>query len=509
MESIVEQNLGEIFYENLKAIGDTEMIAMINKDNNEKISYRELFVASLKTACKLKDLGIKEGDVVGIVSDNRLEYIVPVLACFYLRAIIHPTNSSYHLTELKHAYSKSKPKIIFTSNDEIGNVVQLQNETDYIKEIINFDDNYLDIVEWGAILESIEKSSDCDKKTAAIVSSSGTTGHPKSVVLTQGNLKFTMSNFKYLILSYSSESTGIGILPFYHMFGLMQTITILNCRAKIVILSKFEPVSFCEIIEKYNVHLLLIVPTIADFLAKHPIVDKYNFKSVNDIVCAGAALGYEIQTILEKKFNCAVRQGYGMTETGVATVCVLGKKCKLGSCGTPVPGVEIEVIDAQTKNTLGPNEPGEICVKSVQVMKEYLGNPEATRATIDERGFLHTGDIGYFDEDGDFFIVDRLKDLIKYKSFQVSPAELEDVLKSHNEITDAGVIGVPDGRAGELPMAFVVKVKNCKLSEQNVIDYVAERISVHKQLHGGVRFVDDLPKNSTGKLLRKKLREML
>ncbi|XP_017783099.1 PREDICTED: 4-coumarate--CoA ligase 1-like [Nicrophorus vespilloides] len=485
------------------------MIAMIDKINNERISYRELFVASLKTARKLKDLGIKEGDVIGIVSDNRLEYFVPVLACFYLRAIIHPTNSSYHISELKQAYSNSKPKIIFTSNDKMEKVAQLQNETDYIKEIINFDNNYLDIVKGGAILESIEKSSDCDKKTAAIVSSSGTTGHPKSVVLTQGNLKFIMRNSKYLILSYSSESTGIGILPFYHIFGLMQTMTILNCRAKTVILSKFEPVSFCEIIEKYNVHLLLIVPTIADFLAKHPIVDKYNFKSVNDIVCAGAALGYEIQTILEKKFNCAVRQVYGMTETGVATVCVLGKKCKLGSCGTPVPGVEIEVIDAQTKNTLGPNEPGEICVKSVQVMKEYLGNPEATRATIDERGFLHTGDIGYFDEDGDFFIVDRLKDLIKYKSFQVPPAELEDVLKSHSEITDAGVIGVPDERAGELPMAFVVKVKNSKLSEQNVIDYVAERISVHKQLHGGVRFVDDLPKNSTGKLLRKKLREML
>ncbi|XP_017783098.1 PREDICTED: luciferin 4-monooxygenase-like isoform X2 [Nicrophorus vespilloides] len=490
MESIVDQNLGEIFYENFKAIGDTEMIALINKVNNKKISYRELFVASLKTARKLKDLGIKEGDFVGIMSDNRLEYIVPILACFYLRVIIHPTNSSYHLTELKHAYSNSKPKIIFTSNDKIGKVVELQNETDYIKKIINFDDNYLDIIEGGAILESIEKSSDCDRKTTAILTSSGTTGHPKSVALTQGNFKFAMSNFKYPIFSYSSETIIIGMLPFYHIFGLLQIISILYYRVKMVILPKFQPVLFCEIVEEYKVPILSIVPSIADFLAKHPIVDKYNFKSVNDIVCSGGALGYEIQTILEKKFNCAVRQYYGMTETtGLIMACILGKKCKPGS--------------------IGANKPGEICVKGDLVMKEYLGNPEATRATIDERGFLHTGDIGYFVEEGDFFIVDRLKDLIKYKSFQVSPAELEDVLKSHNEITDAGVIGVPDERAGELPMAFVVKVKNSKISEQNIIDYVAERISVQKHLHGGVRFVDDLPKNSTGKLLRKQLREML
>ncbi|XP_017778370.1 PREDICTED: 4-coumarate--CoA ligase 1-like [Nicrophorus vespilloides] len=509
MESFVSQNLGEIFYQNLKAI-DAKTIAMINKVNNERISYRELFVASLKTARKLKDMGIKEGDVVGIVSDNRLEYFVPIFACFYLSAIVHPTSSSYLISELKFAYRNSKPKVIFTSNNNIRKIIELQSYTDYLKDIINFDDNYLDIINGDAILESIEKFSDCDRKTAAILNSSGTTGQPKAVVITQGNLKFTMNHLKYPFISYSSDTVVIGLMPFYHFLGLLQTITIFNYRAKIVLLPKFEPVPFCEIIEEYKLSFLLIVPSIGDFLAKHPIVDKYNLKSVKDIICAGAALGYEIQTILEKKFNCAVRQVYGMTEvSGIAIACVLGKKCKPGSIGTPLSDVEIAVIDSQTKNTLGANEPGEICVKGDLVMKEYLGNAEATRATIDERGFLHTGDIGYFDEEGYFFIIDRLKDLIKYKSFQVSPVELEDVLRSHNVIVDAGVVGVPDQRAGELPMAFVVKVKNSKLSEQNVIDYVAERISVQKHLHGGVRFIDKLPKSSTGKLLRKQLREMI
>lgn len=203
-----------------------------------------------------------------------------------------------------------------------------------------------------------------------------------------------------------------------------------------------------------------------------------------------------------------IRQGYGLSESTLSLLVQNDGACKPGSVGSVKLGIYAKVIDTETGKTLGPNQRGELCFKGDCIMKGYVGDTKSTQSMIQD-GWLHTGDIGYFDDDFEFFIVDRIKELIKYKGFQVPPAEIEALLLTHRKIKDAAVIGKPDEESGELPLAFVVKQPNAVLSEDDVIKFVAENASPAKRLRGGVIFVDDIPKNPSGKILRRELREML
>lgn len=227
-----------------------------------------------------------------------------------------------------------------------------------------------------------------------------------------------------------------------------------------------------------------------------------------DIGCGAATLSKEVEDQVRERFDnrIVVRQGYGMSET---TLGVLGTNqiFKAGSVGEPLQGVYIKVIDENGKS-LGPNQRGELCFKGDRVMKGYINDDAATKETIDKDGWLHSGDIAYYDEDKQFYIVDRIKELIKYKAFQVPPAEIEGLLLSNEKVKDCGVIGIPDEESGELPFAFVVKQPGVKLTEKEVQDYVAKTASKPKWLRGGVRFVDEIPKNPSGKLLRRELRDL-
>lgn len=204
-----------------------------------------------------------------------------------------------------------------------------------------------------------------------------------------------------------------------------------------------------------------------------------------------------------------IRQGYGLSESTLSLLVQNDQACKPGSVGALKVGLWAKVVDPDTGKVLGANERGELCFKGDCIMKGYIGDSKATQTAIKD-GWLHTGDIGYFDEDFEFFIVDRIKELIKYKGFQVPPAEIEALLLTHPKIKDAAVIGKPDEEAGELPMAFVVKQPHgSDLTENDVIQFVAERASPAKKLRGGVMFLDEIPKNPSGKILRRVLRDML
>jgi 4-coumarate--CoA ligase len=181
---------------------------------------------------------------------------------------------------------------------------------------------------------------------------------------------------------------------------------------------------------------------------------------------------------------------------------------KPGSCGKLTPGHEAKIVNPETGQVLGANQPGEICLKG-GAMKGYINDPVKTRETIDSDGFVHTGDLGYYDEDFDFFVIDRLKDLIKYKSFQVAPLEIEQILLQHHGVKDVAVVGKPDDRFGELPVAFVVQRERAQVEESEILEHVRKYVCVEKQLHGGVRFVEEIPRNAIGKILRKQLRDML
>lgn len=310
-----------------------------------------------------------------------------------------------------------------------------------------------------------------------------------------------------------SRETGVmlGLIPWFHAFGNLTLFCQTLHGLRMVFLPKFEENLFLSCIETHGCTFVFMVPPLMVFLAKHPLVDNYDLSSINELLCGAAPLSKEVQDAVYARLPNVetIRQGYGMSEMTLSTLVQLGKYMKAGSVGILRPGMYAKVIDTETGKALGPHKSGEICFRGTQVMKGYIGNDQATRETIDRDGWLHTGDVGYYDEDGEFFIIDRLKELIKYKGFQVPPAELEALLLTHSGVKDAAVIGVPDERCGELPVAFIVRQDGRDMSEQELMDYVAKVTSPAKRLHGGVRFVDEIPKNPSGKILRRFLRELV
>ena len=253
---------------------------------------------------------------------------------------------------------------------------------------------------------------------------------------------------------------------------------------------------------------MLIPPPIIVFLAKSPLFYNYDLSSLRFIICGAAPLTKELEDQVRERFSnkLLILQGYGQTEATFGVLYCEIPTAKSGSVGEVVKGTYAKVID-DNGNSLCPNKVGELCFKGPLVMRGYRNNPDATAITIDKNGWLHSGDLGYYDEDFQFYIVDRLKELIKYKGYQVPPAELEGLLLSHLKIRDAGVIGILDDKAGELPFAFVVKEEGSNLTEQEVKDFVAKNVSNPKWLRGGVKFTDEIPKNPSGKILRREMRE--
>ena len=259
--------------------------------------------------------------------------------------------------------------------------------------------------------------------------------------------------------------------------------------------------------KKYKVNILILSPPIMVFLSKSPLVSQFDLSCVKVIRSGGAPLGKELRNSVKKRLNISiVQQSYGMTECVSISGQTIGNE-KPGSVGVLRPGTFGQVICLESGKSLGPYKHGELIFKSDAVMKGYINNEAATQQTIDADGWLHTGDIGYYDSDGEFFVVDRLKELIKYKGFQVPPAEIEDILLQHPKVADAAVVGVPDARTGEKALAVIVK--QGAVSEKEIVDYVAKLVSPPKRLHGGVIFVPIIPKNAGGKILRKDLRSFV
>jgi len=299
----------------------------------------------------------------------------------------------------------------------------------------------------------------------------------------------------------------LGVLPFYHIYGMVVIMNMsLVVGATIVTIPRFDPEMFLGLIQKHKVTRINLVPPILLLLAKHPIVDKFDLSSLVDVTSGAAPLKDELAQAVVERIGCNVMQGYGLTETSPVTHINpnLPGHVKRSSIGPAIPNTEVMLIDPANGEPVGRNEEGELWVRGPQVMKGYLNNPDATAATVDEDGWLHTGDIGYIDEDGDFYIVDRLKELIKYKGFQVAPAELEGLLLGHPAVGDAAVIPSPDDEAGELPKAFIVR--KAEVSEQEIMDWVAERVAPQKKIRL-VEFVDEVPKSASGKILRRVLVE--
>ncbi|XP_068898328.1 luciferin 4-monooxygenase-like [Tenebrio molitor] len=514
-QELPKKSLGAIFFEKIKK-WDANRVAIVDW-TGEELNYGHLLQSTVKLATQMTKLGVKKGDVITILSPNSTKFILTVLAGFYVGAKVNLLNPDYTLGELKHFCEVCHPVLIFCTAKSLENVFELRNCVSV--DIILYDTETVDDVEnFDKLIEACTfdpgfspTKLDPKEDVALILTSSGTTGFPKSVQLTHASLRVTMlySGDPYF-LDVNENERILSFLPFFHMFGIGITLAGILYGAKLVILEKFVPDRFLSLIQKHRITKLYAVPPILLFLVKSPLVQKYDLSSITDVLCGAATVTKETEDLVEAQLNIhCVRQIYGMTEvSGGATVIPKNLK-KPGSSGQVVTGHQIKICDPESGKALGVNEVGELRIKGDGVMKGYLSKEIETEEAFDEEGFFKSGDLGYYDDEGFFFIVDRLKEIIKYKGFQVSPAELESLLIQHPAVKDAGVIGIPDEKAGELPVAFVVKQPNQDVTEEEIVCYIAENVSVQKRLSGGVRFIEEIPKSSSGKILRKKLKELL
>jgi acyl-CoA synthetase (AMP-forming)/AMP-acid ligase II len=483
--------------------------ALIDGPTGRTLTYAQFEDAVRRTAASLATKGFKKGDVFGIFSTNSPEYAIAFHAVAMLGGINTTLNPLYTAEEAAHQLNDAGARFLVTAPLFIEKARTAAGQSK-IEELFVFGEAEEGATPFDSLLESKGEVPQVEinprEDFVALPYSSGTTGLPKGVMLTHYNLVANMRQMDGLEY-FHRDDTLLCVLPLFHIYGLVVVLNMgLHQGATIVTMPRFDLEQFLSLIQKYRVTLSHIVPPIVLKLAKDPIVEKYDLSSLKMVFCGAAPLGPELTRQCLERIGCGVRQGYGMTETSPVTHSspADATKMKLGSVGPPAPNTECKLVDPGTGAELGPNQEGEVCVRGPQVMKGYLNNLEATARTIDTDGWLHTGDVGYADEDGHFYIVDRVKELIKYKGFQVAPAELEAILLTHPAVADAAVIPLPDDEAGEVPKAFVV-LKG-ESTPEALMDFVAARVAPHKKIRA-LEFIDQIPKSASGKILRRVLKE--
>ncbi len=482
--------------------------ALIDGPTGRAVTFAQLADSISIVAYNLAQRGFKKGDVFGILSPNCPEYAIAFHAIATLGGIVTPINPLYTKHEIAHQLKDSGARFLVTvpaCAEKAGDAREAGIEELFVfgsaEGATSFDSLLID----KGRAEQVEI--DPFEDLVALPYSSGTTGLPKGVMLTHHNLVANICQMEGLCYFYETD-TLIGVLPLFHIYGLVVILNMgLYSGSTIVLMPRFDLESFLKAIQDYEVSLAHLVPPIVLALSKHPIVDNYKLPSLHTIFCGAAPLGEELTRACMDRLGCIIRQGYGMTETSPVTHSSPAppRVTKFGSVGVPAPNTECKIIDLEHGEMLGPGERGEVCVRGPQIMKGYLNRPDATAETIDVEGWLHTGDIGYADEDGHFFIVDRAKELIKYKGFQVPPAELEAVLLTHPSIADAAVIPYPDDEAGEVPKGIIVLRE--PVEPDAILQFVAERVAPHKRIRY-IEFAEKIPKSPSGKILRRVLVDM-
>ncbi|WP_214405605.1 AMP-binding protein [Pseudonocardia lacus] len=484
-----------------------DRVALVDADRTESITYAELGAGAAAVAGGLAALGVRPGDVVALVSHNQPAYAVAVHGIVSAGAAVTPVNPAFTAAEIAKILRASGASVVIAAVPAADAVARAADEVGVAHRFVLGEHPgfrpFSELRDCGLAAPPVEL--DPATAVAALPFSSGTTGLPKGVRLTHRNL---VANLEQNRAGWPVGADEVlpASLPFFHIYGFTIILnTGLAARARVVTLARFGLDAYLRMLQEHRATRAFLAPPVVLQLATAPAVDSYDLSSVRLAVCGAAPLDVAVAERAEERVGFPIRQGYGMTEASPGTHQVAEDEfatTAAGSVGRLLPDTEARLVDPATGADAAPGEPGELWVRGPQVMAGYLDDPGATaQALVD--GWLRTGDIARVDDDGVFWIVDRLKELIKYKGYQVPPAELEALLLTHPDVLDAAVVGIPHAEGGEAPKAFLVAAR--PIEPDALMAWVAERVAPYKKVRA-VEFVERIPKSPTGKILRRELR---
>nr|XP_023880144.1 4-coumarate--CoA ligase-like 9 isoform X1 [Quercus suber]POE76021.1 4-coumarate--coa ligase-like 9 [Quercus suber] len=489
-----------------------DSLAFINSSTGQRVSFSEFISKTQTLASYLQSvIGLSKGDTAFVLSQNLVQ--VPIL-CFSLLSlgvVISPANPLNTDSEISRLIQLCNPVIAFSTSSsahKLSNITTLRFKT-ILLDSPEFDSMTMS----SPPIQKLDHVEVRQSDLAAIFYSSGTTGTVKGVMVSHRNL---MANVAGSYANRTTERKSPAVLlctvPYFHMYGysfILKSVALSECA---VVMERFDLRKMVRATEEFRVNQLALAPPLLVAMAKNDdVTGGCDLSSLEEVVCGGAPLGKDVISAFLARFpRVALLQGYGLTEStgGVFRTWGAEESVNWGAAGKLSAGFEAKIVNPDTSDALPPGKQGELWIKGPTIMKGYVGDPEATSATLVADGWLRTGDLCYIDEEGFLYVVDRLKELIKCKGYQVAPAELEHVLQSHPEIVDAAVIPYPDEEVGQVPIAFVVRQPQSNLDEAEIMDFVAKQVAPYKKIRR-VTFVNSLPKSAAGKLLRKDLRKIV
>ncbi len=489
-----------------KAAELSDKVAIRDAAGSSSYTYGQLSDAIHSLAGGVAARGIGPGKVVGLMAPNLPEYAIVFHGVAVAGGAVTTINPTYGAEEVRHQLQDAGATMLFTVPMFVETARTAIEGTE-VTEIIVIGDAADGTTPMADVLgDPIEQVAvDLATHTVVLPYSSGTTGLPKGVMLTHRNLVANIEQCMHAI-KYTDDEVALAALPFFHIYGMQVLMNGLLANGVITVtMPRFDMVEALEAVQELKITRFFAVPPIILGLAKHPIVDQYDTSSVRQIFSGAAPLGAELAAEAGKRLDCEVVQGFGMTELSPVSHCTVEGDYRPGTSGVTVSNTESRIVDPVTGEDQGVGDRGELWVRGPQVMTGYLNNDEATAGTIDADGWLHTGDVAIIDEHGHMSIVDRLKELIKFKGFQVAPAELEALLITHPKVADVAVIGVPDDEAGEIPKAFVTVVEGETITLEEIQALVSEHLVSYKQVRQ-LEVIEAIPKSAAGKILRKELR---
>lgn len=510
--------------------------AIIDGATGLQRTFHDYYTISTQVASTLRDVyHVNETTTIAMFCPNHVDYLPVCLAIALCGAKMTPINPLYTKHELSTVLDRSRTSILITHISKLDIALQSMNDSPTVQHIIviNDDDNEVTSPAYGTVtLNSIKKHDNIpltnsihelhnktESQPFCIPYSSGTTGLPKGVCLSHSNIISNLLQCHMIDHThFLKEHKLISPLPFFHIYAYTVSMLYTAWQGQTLITSsqRFDLQQFCSLVQEHQPERAHLVPPIILGLQKHPIIDQYNLSSLQMIMSAAAPLSSDIEIAVQQRLpNVTIKQGWGMSELSPIGTLSSDTNRRQGSVGQLIPSTIGKIINNETGQSLGPNEIGELIIKGPQVMMGYLDDPDKTLECLSPNGWLRTGDIAMYDDDGYIYITDRIKELIKVNGYPVAPAELEALLLTHPYVNDAAVIAIPDDDSGELPRAYIVLnddiitiIENNKDDfTLNIYEWIKERVAPYKRLKGGIVFIDIIPKSASGKILRRILKD--